>query len=73
VTTPPTVGELCAELRRLAAEPGRVDLWVPGALTAGANPSGIAMAVIADTALSLGLWPDGFTPGDGGRTYHYTR
>ncbi|GAA5197366.1 hypothetical protein GCM10023322_68450 [Rugosimonospora acidiphila] len=34
---------------------------------------GIAMAIITDTALSLGLWPDGFTLGEGGRTYHYRR
>ncbi|WP_189330215.1 hypothetical protein [Actinoplanes ianthinogenes] len=32
---------------------------------------GLGMALIVDTALSLGLWPDGFTQGDGGRTYHY--
>ncbi|RAO04989.1 hypothetical protein GUI43_05007 [Micromonospora noduli] len=29
------------------------------------------MAIVVDTALSLDLWPEGFTQGVGGRTYHY--
>ncbi|MFF5297187.1 hypothetical protein [Paractinoplanes globisporus] len=35
------------------------------------EPTGVAMAIIGDTALSLDLWPDGFTQGVGGRTYHF--
>ncbi|WP_156313255.1 hypothetical protein [Micromonospora sp. HK10] len=35
------------------------------------EPTGIAMAIICDTALSLDFWPEGFTQGVGGRTYHY--
>ncbi|WP_229067826.1 hypothetical protein [Actinoplanes sp. DH11] len=71
------VEALREELRRLAAGPGeRVDLWVPAELTIGGAPeptdrTGLGMALIVDTALSLGLWPDGFTEGTGGRTYHY--
>ncbi|BCJ48452.1 hypothetical protein GCM10010168_76220 [Actinoplanes ianthinogenes] len=70
------VEDLCDELRRQAGTAGRVDLWVPDELTIGnapepKNPTGLGMAFIVDTALSLGLWPDGFTQGDGGRTYHY--
>jgi hypothetical protein len=70
------VEALCEELRQRAGTGGRVDLWVPDEVTIGGapeprNPAGLAMALIADTALSLGLWPDGFTQGAGGRTYHY--
>ena len=72
------VEALCEELRQRAGTDSRVDLWVPDELTIGGapepkNPTGLAMALIGDTALSLGLWPDGFTPGAGGRTYHYKR
>jgi hypothetical protein len=70
------VEALCEELRQRASTGGRVDLWVPDELTIGGAPeptnrSGLGMALIVDTALSLGLWPDGFTQGTGGRTYHY--
>lgn len=70
------VEDLCEELRQRAGTAGRVDLWVPEELTIGnapepRNPAGLGMALIVDTALSLGLVPDGFTQGDGGRTYHY--
>jgi hypothetical protein len=70
------VEALCEELRERAGTEGRVDLWVPDELTMNGvplpeHPTGLAMAVIVDTALSLGLWPDGFTEGAGGRTYHY--
>jgi hypothetical protein len=73
----PTVEALCAELRERAGTGSRVDLWVPDELTMNGvplpeNPTGLAMALVVDTALSLGLWPDGFTEGAGGRTYHYT-
>ncbi|AEV84297.1 hypothetical protein ACWT_3274 [Actinoplanes sp. SE50] len=70
------VEDLCEELRRRAGTASRVDLWVPEELTIGnapepKNPTGLGMALIVDTALSLGLMPDGFTQGAGGRTYHY--
>ncbi len=72
----PTVEALCAELRERAGTDSRVDLWVPDELTMNGaplpeNPTGLGMALVVDTALSLGLWPDGFTEGAGGRTYHY--
>lgn len=70
------VEDLCEELRRRAGTASRIDLWVPEKLTIGNEPeptnvTGLAMALIVDTALSLDLWPDGFTQGEGGRTYHY--
>ncbi|MEU4690906.1 hypothetical protein [Actinoplanes sp. NPDC023714] len=70
------VEALCDEFRQKAAAGDRVDLWVPERLTIGGAPepvdaTGLGMALIVDTALSLGFMPDGFTPGDGGRTYHY--
>jgi hypothetical protein len=73
-----SVEGLCDELRRRAATGGSCDLWVPDALTIGGapvpdDPTGMATALILDTALSLDLWPQGFTEGEGGRTYHYTR
>lgn len=71
-----SVEQLCDELRAAATGSGNVDLWVPDRLTLNGEPvpdqpSGIAMTIIVNTALSVGLWPDGFTEGAGGRTYHY--
>jgi hypothetical protein len=76
MSVPRPVEALCDELRKHAVSGNHVDLWVPDDLTLGgaAVPmelSGIAMAIICDTALSLDLWPDGFTQGAGGRTYHF--
>ncbi|MEU1840296.1 hypothetical protein [Micromonospora chersina] len=70
-----SVEALCDELRRRAGSGHHVDLWVPDELSLGGaavpkEPTGIAMAIICDTALSLDLWPEGFTQGVGGRTYH---
>jgi hypothetical protein len=31
----------------------------------------IALAIVLDALLAKGFYPDGFTAGDGGRTYHY--
>jgi hypothetical protein len=71
-----SVEALCDELRQRAGSARDVDLWVPDELTLGGaalptEPTGLGMAIIGDTALSLDLWPDGFTQGTGGRTYHY--
>jgi hypothetical protein len=76
MSIPQWVEALCDELRHRAGADSRVDLWVPDELSLGGaasslEPAGMAMAVIGDTALSLGLWPDGFTQGVGGRTYHF--
>ena len=52
-----------------------LELWVSDRLTLGETevPASIAMAIVLDKALSLGLEPDGFQQGDGGRTYRYRR
>ncbi|MCU7728371.1 hypothetical protein ODJ79_32070 [Actinoplanes sp. KI2] len=77
MSIPQSVEALCDELRQSAKAAGsRVDLWVPDELSLGGaalpmDPAGVAMAIIGDTALSLDLWPDGFTQGTGGRTYHF--
>jgi hypothetical protein len=71
-----SVEGLCDQLRSAAKTGGDVSLWVPDALTLKGKPvpqqpTGIAMSIITDTALSLGLWPNGFTEGTDGRIYHY--
>jgi len=76
MTSARSVEELCDQFRRAACAGGDVDLWVPDDLNFGsdhdpAQPTGQVMAVMTDLALSLGLWPQGFTAGAGGRTYHY--
>ena len=76
MSIPQSVEALCDELRRRAGSDSHVDLWVPDELTLGGaalptEPTGLGMSIIGDTALSLDLWPDGFTQGVGGRTYHY--
>ena len=73
-----SVEELCEQMRQVAVSGGDVDLWVPDELTLSgkpvpSQPTGIVMAIVTDTALSLGLWPRGFTEGTGGRTCHYSR
>ena len=76
MSIPQSVEALCDELRQRAGSGNRVDLWVPDELSLGGaavpmEPNGIVMAIIGDTALSIDLWPDGFTQGVGGRTYHF--
>ena len=71
-----SVEELCDQLRSAVRDTGDVDVWVPDDLTLGGKsippqPTGIVTAILTDTALSLGLWPNGFTLGSGGRTHHY--
>lgn len=71
-----SVEELCDQLGSAAKTGGDVSLWVPDELTLKGTrvpqqPTGIAMSIITDAALSLGLWPNGFTEGTDGRTYHY--
>jgi hypothetical protein len=68
-----TVEELVAELRAGATADAPFDLWVPGVLTLGGSPvpRDVAMAVIGDAVLAVGLAPDGFTDGPGCRTYHF--
>jgi hypothetical protein len=73
---PGTLEAVQAQLRTAGAD--RVDLWVPDHLThAGApipdQPTGLAAALLLDTALDVGLQPDGATPGPGGTTFHYRR
>jgi hypothetical protein len=70
-----TIEELLSEIRKL---PGhtvgqRWDLWVPGALRLRGERvrEDIAEAILLDALLTKGFYPDGFTEGEGGRTYHY--
>ena len=76
IAAPPSVESLCSQLRTAATGSADVDLWVPDELTllgkpVPAQPTGIAEAVLTETALSLGLMPGGSTPADGGRTLHF--
>jgi hypothetical protein len=70
-----TVEELLATVGAIggSAHPSRIDLWVPAALTLRGQPvrADVAVAIIVDALLALGYMPDGFTPGPGGRRYHY--
>ena len=71
---PGTLEALQAQLRTAGTD--RVSLWVPDQLIyAGApipvRPSGLAAALLLDTALDVGLQPDGTTPGTGGAIFHY--
>ncbi|HEX4959569.1 MAG TPA: hypothetical protein VF173_01925 [Thermoanaerobaculia bacterium] len=70
-----TIEELLAEIGKL---PGhtvgeRWDLWVPRALRLrGERVQGdIAETILFDALLTKGFYPDGFTAGEGGRTYHF--
>jgi len=55
------------------ANGGNFDLWVPDNLSLQGNPvaSDIAMTVILNALLARDLFPNGFSPGVGGRMYHY--
>jgi hypothetical protein len=50
-----------------------VALWVPDSLTFRGDvvPQDIAMALVLDSLLSKGLYPDGFEVERGGRRYRY--
>jgi hypothetical protein len=49
------------------------ELWVPQDLTLDGEPTpqDVAMALVGDQLLDKGFEPDGFTDGEGGRTYKY--
>ncbi len=70
-----TVEELLSEIGKVPAhEVGRsCELWVPELLRLrGARVGGdIAMAIVLDALLAKGYYPDGFSEGEGGRTYRY--
>jgi len=59
------------------ASPGceNVSLWVADTLTIAGQvvQFDVGMAVLLDRILALEFEPAGFTPGRGGRTYHYRR
>jgi hypothetical protein len=67
------VTELVTTIREHGDPSRRLDLWVPDQLTlnGGDVPHDIAMAIVGDAVLAIGLTMDGFTPGTDGRTYHY--
>ena len=51
------------------------DLWVPDELTLCGRvvAHDIALAIVLDRILARGLFPAGFSRGNGGRLYHYKR
>jgi hypothetical protein len=74
----PSIGSVEALLNEVAQWSGAAasaDLWVPDELTLQGQVVGkdIAMAIVLDKILALGLFPSGFSTGDGGRLYHYKR
>ena len=73
-----SIGSVEALLNVVAQWPdaaASADLWVPDELTLQGQVVGkdIAMAIVLDKILALGLFPNGFSAGDGGRLYHYKR
>ncbi len=68
-----SVEELVSHLREGATADALYDLWVPSELTLGGIPvpQDVAMVVVVDAVLAIGLGPAGFTDGLGGRTYHF--
>jgi hypothetical protein len=50
-----------------------LNLWVPESLTLNGDPVAIdvAMAIVVDAALAIGLFPKGSTEEDGGRHCHF--
>ncbi len=70
-----TVEELLREIGSWSTDASATDLWVPQQLTLNGNPvqQDAAMAIVLDKILGLGLFPDGFSEGAGGRFYRYRR
>jgi hypothetical protein len=70
-----TVEELLNEIGKVPAHyvGQRWELWVPELLRLRGARVGddIAMAILLDALLAKGFYPDGFTEGEGGRTYYY--
>ena len=70
-----TVEELLSEIGKVPAHDvgQRWELWVPELLRLRGARVGddIAMAILLDALLAKGFYPDGFTDGEGGRTYRY--
>lgn len=70
-----TVEELLGQIGKLTAHDvgQRWDLWVPELLRLRGSRVGedIAQAILLDALLNKGYYPEGSTPGDGGRTHHY--
>jgi hypothetical protein len=70
-----SVEALLNEVTQWSDAVASADLWVPDELTlqGRAVAKDIAMAIVLDKILALGLFPSGFSTGDGGRLYHYKR
>jgi hypothetical protein len=70
-----SVEALLNEVTQWSDAAASADLWVPDELTlqGRAVAKDIAMAIVLDKILALGLFPSGFSTGDGGRLYHYKR
>lgn len=68
-----SVEDLVSHVRTGATADEPYDIWVPNILTFGDNAvsQDVAMAVVGDAVLAVGLGPNGFTEGVGGRTYHF--
>jgi hypothetical protein len=74
----PSIGSVEALLNEVAKwsdAAASADLWVPDELTLQGQVVGkdIAMAIVLNKILALGLFPSGFSTGGGGRLYHYKR
>jgi hypothetical protein len=69
------VEALLNEVAQWSGAAASADLWVPDELTLQGRVVGkdIAMAIVLDKILALGLFPSGFSTRDGGRLYHYKR
>ena len=70
-----TLETLLGSIKSRALESAALDLWVPEHLTYRRQPIALelAMSILVDKLLSYGLIPDGFTPREGGRMYHYRK
>ena len=70
-----SVEALLNEVARWSDVTASADLWVPDELTlqGRAVAKDIAMAIVLNKVLALGLFPSGFSTGNGGRLYHYKR
>ena len=70
-----TVEDLIRQVESWSSDVSSAELWVPDKLTLNGStvPQDAAMAIVLDKLLGLSFFPDGFSPGDGGRSYRYTR
>jgi hypothetical protein len=70
-----TLETLLGSIQSSPSQSASLDLWVPEHLTYRRQPIAVevAMSIVVDKLLSYGLFPNGFTPSEGGRMYHYRK